>query len=160
MKIKQKGEVMSSKRITDIPGLMYLWKYDNLYLAGQPAMESFPSIRDLGVKKIYNLRGASEMDFLGEERACKDLGMDYENLPIVENGSLSSEACDKLSQKIEASSEDIHFIHCGSANRVAGWLMTYLTNYKGISMDDAIEIAENSGLSNPGFIEQAEALKK
>lgn len=147
---------MSSNRITDIPGLMHLWKLDNLYLAGQPSANSWETIKELGVTKIINLRDESEMDFSGEVKALKDLGMEYEQFPICKGGALLADNCEKLSKMIEG--EGPHFIHCGSANRVGGWLITYLTKYKGIDFEQAVEIAQENGLSNPGFIDQAEEI--
>ena len=147
---------MEQKRITDIPGLMYLWKVDNLYLAGQPSPESWSAIKNLGVSKIYNLRAEGEMDFSGEIETIKELGLDYEQFPIVNNGELIAENCDRLGKAINDT--EPQFIHCGSANRVAGWLMVYLVKYRNLSFDEAVEIAQRNGLSNPGFIEQAEKI--
>lgn len=147
---------MEQKRITDIPGLMYLWKVDNLYLAGQPSPDSWAAIKELGVSKVYNLRAENEMDFSGQEKIIKDLGLEYEQFPIVNNGELVSENCDRLGSAINE--KELQFIHCGSANRVAGWLMVYLVKYRNMSFDEAVEIAQQNGLSNPGFIEQAEKI--
>lgn len=147
---------MKGQRITDIPGLMHLWKVDNLYLAGQPGPTSWEAIKKLGITKIINLRDESEMDFSGEIQAVKDLGMQYEQFPIVKGGALLADNCKKLSEMITGEGE--HFIHCGSANRVGGWLITHLTQYKKISFDDAVDIASDNGLSNPGFIDQAKVI--
>ncbi len=147
---------METKRITDIPGLAYLWKVDNLYLAGQPSPESWEKIKELGVKKVFNLRDSAEMDFSAEEQVLKELGIDYEQFPIVVGGQLNRENCERLSSQLDETTPQ--FIHCGSANRVAGWLITYLTKHRGLSFDEAVEIAQENGLSNPGFIEQAEEL--
>lgn len=147
---------MDTKRVTDIPGLMYLWKVDNMYLAGQPAPVSWSHIKELGVTKIINLRAEGEMDFSEEKKIISELGLDYEQFPIVENGALNGDACQKLNDMLDET--NTHFIHCGSANRVAGWLMTYLTTKRGLNFDEAVTIAEENGLSNPGFIEQAEDL--
>jgi protein tyrosine phosphatase (PTP) superfamily phosphohydrolase (DUF442 family) len=147
---------MESKRITDIPGLMHLWKVDNLYLAGQPQDVSWEHIKKLGVKSIINLRNESEMDFSAEIAIVGELGLDYHQFPIVEGGQLVAENCSKLSEMLNTT--DPHFIHCGSANRVGGWLITYLTKYRKMSFDDAVEIAQGNGLSNAGFIDQAELI--
>jgi protein tyrosine phosphatase (PTP) superfamily phosphohydrolase (DUF442 family) len=145
---------METKRITDIPGLMYLWQVDNLFLAGQPAIESWSSIKELGAKKVINLRAEAEMDFSEQEKVIAELGMDYEQFPIVKGGALDAENCKKLSENINT--QDKWFIHCGSANRVGGWLITYLVQYRQMDLDAAIEVASNNGLTNPGFIEQAQ----
>ena len=145
---------MASNRITDLPGLMYLWKVENLYLAGQPSALSWEHIKNLGVKKIINLRDVSEMDFSEEITILNTLGLEYLQFPICENGNLIPENCQKLSEMLNTT--DPHFIHCASANRVGGWLITYLVQYRNMDFDDAAQIAEENGLSNPGYIEQAE----
>ncbi|MFT6631180.1 MAG: protein tyrosine phosphatase (PTP) superfamily phosphohydrolase (DUF442 family) [Bacteriovoracaceae bacterium] len=149
---------MASNRITDIPGLMHLWKVDNLYLAGQPSANSWEAIKALGVSKVINLRDESEMDFTGEVKVIKELGMEYEQFPIVKGGALLADNCERLSQMLNDT--EPHFIHCGSANRVGGWLITYLTKHKGMDFEAAVEIAQENGLSNPGFIDQAEEILK
>ncbi len=149
---------MEGKRITTIPGLMHLWKVDNLYLAGQPSDNSWDAIKDLGVKQIINLRNEAEMDFSQEISKVKDLGLEYVQFPIVEAGELIPQNCERLSGMLN--SDEPFFIHCGSANRVAGWLITYLTKYRGMSFEDAVVVAQENGLSNPGFIDQAEEIVK
>lgn len=148
---------METKRITTIPGLNHLWKVDNIYLAGQPSLDSVAGIKELGVSKVFNLRGKDEMDFGPEEDAFKAADLSYEHYPLLdENKRLSKERTDKLSKMVEA--EDTVFIHCGSANRVAAWLITYLVEYKGMEFEDAVDVASENGLSSPAFIEQAQEI--
>lgn len=147
---------MQGKRLTSIPGLMYLWKVDNLYLAGQPQDISWEAIEKLNIKKVFNLRGEDEADFSFQEGFVSENKLDYEQFPICKNGALIPEACERLSSQLNE--EDNFFIHCGSANRVGGWLMTYLTQYRGMSFEDAVEVAQENGLSNPAFIEQAQEI--
>lgn len=149
---------MKGKRITDINGLMYLWQVDNLYLAGQPSLDSWEQIKELGITKVINLRDSGEMDFTDEVEKLKNLGLPYEQFPIVVNGQLDGENCRRLNDMLNET--DKFFIHCGSANRVAGWLMTYLTTKRGMDFDSAMEVSQENGLSNPGFIDQAEKIIK
>jgi protein tyrosine phosphatase (PTP) superfamily phosphohydrolase (DUF442 family) len=145
---------MKTKRMTEISGLNFLWQVDNLFCAGQPGSESFSQIKELGVSKVFNMRDNSEMDFSFEEKLCEELGMEYIQFPLMVNGQLSSEACHRLSESINEN--DKWFIHCGSANRIGGWLITYLVKYRNLEFEEAVEIASNNGLTNPGFIEQAQ----
>ena len=144
---------METKRLNDVPGLMYLWQVDNIYLAGQPSEESFDKLKEMGISKILNMRSADEIDFKFEIDACERLGFEYFQFPIVKDGELIPEQCKKLSEMINT--EEKWFIHCGSANRIAAWLMTYLPVYRNMSFDEGVEIAMNNGLTNPGYIEQA-----
>ena len=147
---------MKTERITDVVGLNFLWQVDNIYCAGQPSIESFQAIKGLGVNKVFNMRDISEMDFSEEEEACKSLGLEYIQFPLLINGQLSKDSCNKLSESINDS--DKWFIHCGSANRIGAWLITYLVSHRDLSFDDAVEVAMNNGLTNPGFIEQAKSV--
>lgn len=147
---------METKRMTDIKGLLYLWKVDNLYLAGQPELEAWDQIKELGVKKVFNLRAPKEMDFAPQEKKLQDLNLDYEQLTIVSDGKLDAAICEKLSQQIN--DKDTFFIHCKSANRVAAWLIVYLVKSRGLSFDAAVEVAQENGLSNPDFIIQAQEI--
>ena len=144
---------MKTQRLNDVPGLMFLWQVDNLLCAGQPSPESFEAIKERGVTKVFNMRDNSEMDFSFEKEACQELGMEYIQFPLMVDGVLNKEACNKLSESINET--DTWFIHCGSANRIGGWLITYLVQYRKMAFDAALEIAMNNGLTNPGFIEQA-----
>lgn len=147
---------MECSRLNNIKGLMYLWSVDNLLIAGQPQAESFEELKKLGITKVFNMRSEDEMDFSFEKEACSKLGLEYIQFPLVENGQLIKENCEKLSSMINET--DKWFIHCGSANRIAGWLITYLTKYRKMDFDKACEIAMNNGLSNPAFIEQAKII--
>ena len=149
---------MKTKQITDIPGLNFLFEVDNLFCAGQPSVESFPEIKKLGVTKIFNMRGEGEMDFSFEVSACKELGMEYIHFPLMIDGALSAESCHRLSESINET--DKWFIHCGSANRIGAWLITYLVQYRKMDFEDAVEVATNNGLTNPAFIAQAETVLK
>ena len=145
---------METKRITSISGLNHLWQVDNLYLAGQPTEQSIQGIKDLGVTKVFNLRNSSEADFSFEENGFKKLGIGYVNIAIIKDQKLQKDKCDELSSLV--ANESAPFIHCGTANRVGAWLITYLVKNKGMNFEDAVEVASNNGLTSPAFIEQAE----
>ncbi len=140
-------------RVTDISGLNTLFKYDNFYIAGQPNLNAWDEIKKLNIKKVFNIRGQGEMDFSEQEAKLKELGLDYEQFPIIEDGSIIKENVLKLSEGVDE--KENFFIHCGSANRVAVWLIIYLVKYKNIDFEDAVDIATKNGLVNSVFIDQA-----
>ena len=145
-----------SERITDIPELIHLWKYKNLYLAGQPGEKAWPVLKDRGVVRVINIRGAGEADFDKDKEIVEKLGMDYHHIALIDDGKISQKAADEISKKVqEVDSDKPVIIHCGSANRVAGWLMVHLTK-NGMDFKEAVKVAQENGLSNPGFIEQAQ----
>lgn len=147
---------METKRITTIPGLNHLWQVDNLFLAGQPTLDSVTGIKELGVTKVINLRGEDEMDFNAERDSFKAASISYEQFPLLVDKRLTREKTEKLSKIVDAEAKP--FIHCGTANRVGAWLITYLVEYKGMEFEQAVDIASENGLTNPAFIEQAQEI--
>lgn len=145
---------MKQARITDFPELPYLWQVDNLYLAGQPSANSLKAFADKGIKKIINIRAQEEMDFSPEEQLCTQLGMEYIQVPIMQNGELSADNCKKLNGLIDDTTDVV--VHCGTANRVAGWLITYLVEKKQLDFEAAVDVASNNGLASPALIPQAQ----
>lgn len=134
-------------------GVNNLFLTDGLYLAGQPTLEAVDKIKELGVNVVINFRNNGEVEYHEFEDKYQKLGIEYHNIPIVVHGSLDKEACERTNNLIEEGKT--YFIHCGSANRVGAWLITYLVAKKGIDFEQAVDIAQNSGLANVGFIEQA-----
>lgn len=151
---------MQCQRLNNVPDLTQFWQVDNLFIAGQPSEESFEMLAKMGFTKIFNMRSENESDFNFEIEACQRLGMEYIQFPIVENGELIPDHCKKLTECIDAeiNAENKCLIHCGSGNRIAAWLMTYLPLSRGISFEEAVQIAMNNGLSSPAFIEQAKKI--
>ena len=146
-----------SERITDIPDLIHLWKYNNLYLAGQPGERAWSELKDRGVKTVINMRAPNEGDFDKDKSTAQDLGMEYHLVPLIEDGKISKNAAMEISEKVKSAGEAPILVHCGSANRVAGWLMIHLTK-NGMDFEEAVKVAQENGLSNPGFIEQAQEI--
>lgn len=146
-----------SKRLLIVPELMHLWKFENIYLAGQPVDTSFKNIKELGVTKIINIRGAGEIDAEAEMKIVHECGMEYVHVPLLcPDKNIISDSCMKISEMID--SKGINFVHCATANRVAAWLITYLVQYKKMDFESAVKIAEQSGLCSAGFIIQAEEI--
>lgn len=135
-------------------GINNLYKTGNIYLAGQPSIEALEGIKEMGVKKIFNLRSDGEADFSAIEQKIKELGMEYIFLPIMKDGALNPEACKVLNDQV--TDDGTSFVHCGSANRVGGWLISFLVSKKGLDFEEAVSIAQNSGLKSVEFIEQVQ----
>lgn len=146
---------MDCCRVVDVKGIMNLFKVDNLYFSSQPNYESLCCLKESkGVKKIVNLRSSCEMDFEVEKKWCEDLGLQYIELPLLKEGHFNFTNVKKLNDLICDDCEPV-FIHCGSANRVAGWGITYLVEKKNVDFDEACKIAEDSGLTSFEFIGEA-----
>ncbi len=149
---------MRSQRITDMPGMTHLWRVNNLFLAGQPAPETLDALKDAGINKVINIRSSGEADFKWEEEGLAERGIEYKHLPIMGEKGIESDVCKKISDEIN--DQDKIVVHCASANRVGAWLITYLVDYKGFDFESAVDLAMNAGLSNPGFVGQAQNIVK
>lgn len=144
---------MQGTRIRDYIDMPYLWKIENMYLAGHPTIEAIEDLSSKGLKTIINMRQPGEQDYTELINRCKSLGLNYHHLPIMGELGLDENICTEISSLVK--DDEAIMIHCASANRVGGWLITYLVLNKGIDFDDAIDIAMENGLSNPGFVPQA-----
>jgi protein tyrosine phosphatase (PTP) superfamily phosphohydrolase (DUF442 family) len=147
---------MRTKVIEDIPGLEKCFQVDNMFFASQPDQHSIKELKDRGVKRVFNLRDADEMDFTEEIKACEENGIEYFQLPVVCNGKFIKENVEKINTMMTTS--EMEFLHCGTANRIASWGIIYLVKERGLSVDEALEIASKSGLSSETFVEEAKQI--
>ena len=147
-------------RVADVPDLVQLWQYKNLLLGGQPGDRAWDGIKAKNIVAVINLRAPSEADFAKDKLRAEGIGIQYHQIPLLLDGKISKEAAKEISEIVSAhGSEEKILVHCGSANRVAGWLIVHLAK-AGMDFNEAVEIAKQSGLSNPAFIEQAEMIIK
>lgn len=120
-----------------------LFKFQNLYLAGQPDMEELQWFKDQGVVKIINLRGEKENDafaedFFVEKDTVESMGFKYYSIPV---GSYEEYTPEKLDKFIELQNKDEKIVlHCRSAGRANYFLMAYLIKEEGYSVNEAIEV--------------------
>ena len=146
--------MISFEKVNNIPGVDRVFRFENLYISSQPSNETLEWVRDQSINKVINLRDLDEMDFEFERNFCEKNQIDYHQFPITCNGNFITENLKKLNQLIENKSEN-YFIHCGSANRVIAWLLTYLPSHKNISFIDSEKMVREMGLTNDNFIDQA-----
>ena len=97
-------------------------------------------------------RKPEEGDFSVEEEICKQHGLEYVYIQLENGGIFIPQAIDKLNDMLDENEKTL--IHCASANRIGGWFISYLVKKKGMDFDSAVELAQTTGLSNPGFISQ------
>ncbi len=140
-------------KVTGVHGVDTLYKYSNIYIAGQPSINAWEDIKDkLQITKVINIRNPYELDFKKQQEQLRQLDISYQNIPTVQDGKLNIENHHRLSRLING--EDIYFIHCGTANRVAVWLMFYLYFYQNFNLEDATTIAKQNGLQVMHFVDQ------
>lgn len=113
-------------------------------LAGQPNEEGLDGFRKEGIETVINLRPESELKGFDEKGAVESRGMDYVSFPVTSQ-TLSDQTVEEFLETVKSVKKPA-VIHCGSANRVSGLWATYLVKEKGVEPEEALRLAEKSGL--------------
>ena len=127
----------------------------HLYFADQPDRAGLESARDAGVAIVINMRAPSEIDW-GEQAAVEELGMSYVNVPVT-GRSFDPDQFEKIESTIAAHPNEKILVHCGSSNRVGGWLTTHLVTRHDMSEADALAVGRRAGITNPGIEKRVHA---
>ncbi|MEM9057035.1 MAG: sulfur transferase domain-containing protein [Pseudomonadota bacterium] len=118
-----------------------------LYFAGQPSPDGLKAVRESGVNVVIDLRGVDERRW-DEAAAAKAAGLAYHHVPVPRGTAqpYSREGVAKI-EAILADNPDANvLVHCASGSRVAGWYAIYLAQTLGLSTDEAIDAAGDTGL--------------
>lgn len=140
----------NSEKVLNWKGINNVYKVAGNFFAGQPTEETYKNITDAEIKYVVNMRSIGEADFSSEVDFLKNNNIPYMHLPLLGDNGFNQDSVKKLAEIVNAN-ENI-LIHCASGNRIAGWYIVYLVQEKQKSFDEAVEIAMESGLSNPGLI--------
>ncbi len=128
--------------------------YQGLVFGGQPSPEDFQLVKAAGVRTVFNLRPASEIQDFDEQQVVTELGLEYVSLPFAGPDQLTDEVFDR-SREILATVKRPALFHCGSANRVGALWLPYRVLNDGLSLEDALAEAKTIGLRSPGYEEKA-----
>jgi len=123
----------------------------NLWFAGQPDTAGLEVAKQNGVSVVVNIREPGEVRW-DEASAVESLGMSYFSVPVSGWRPYSAQAFDRIAEIVEANSEKQILIHCGSSNRVGGWLAVQLVRREGMSVDEALAVARRAGLNREPFM--------
>ena len=120
--------------------------------AGATDSSAIPEIAKAGYKSIVNLRLASETGANIEEgrAAATKAGVNYIHLPF-EVAKPDEAVVDKFIAAVSDTANQPVFVHCGSANRVAGMWMIKRVVADGWDTAKAESEARSIGLSNPAM---------
>jgi len=116
----------------------------NIWVGGEPTLKGYRQVHDRGVDAVVDLRTRTS-DQRKSAREAARLGMDYISLPITPK-SMSARDADAFMRFMSKHRGDQVLIHCGSANRASGMYAVYLGMAKGLSPDEAIGRARQTGL--------------
>jgi protein tyrosine phosphatase (PTP) superfamily phosphohydrolase (DUF442 family) len=116
----------------------------NIWIGGEPTLEGYRQVHKRGVVAIVDVRNPTSKQ-KESAREAKKLGMDYINLPISPKNLSARDAEAFLGFMRKYEGKQV-LIHCGSANRASGMYAVYLGVVKGMSTDEAVERAKQTGL--------------
>ena len=128
-----------------------LVQVNNLYISGQPQKKGLDKLKSLGVTTIVNLRTNGEMsnrDIVPYDEAAyiDSLGMKYVHIPLGgKENPYTPEALTEFNEVIEKAEGKV-LLHCTVAWRASHLWTAYLVKYKGIDIDNAIELGKQINL--------------
>ncbi|HLL76749.1 MAG TPA: protein tyrosine phosphatase family protein [Pyrinomonadaceae bacterium] len=118
---------------------------------GQPRVEHLARLKAEGVRAVINLRLPTEHRAEEEERAAKELGLRYFNIPVV-TGEPKDEQVVEFLKLTDDPENRPAFIHCASARRVGAFWMIRRVLRDGWTVERAHEEAEKIGLKEMPFL--------
>ncbi len=129
-----------------------LFKYQDIYISGQPEKERLEWFKEHDVVKIINLRSEDEIEeFTDEEfnekKEVKKLGMDYVSIPIDGWDDYTHENLEKLINEMPDNQHVV--IHCAGAGRANNFFMAYLVEGMGYDLNTAFSIGKQIRYVNP-----------
>jgi uncharacterized protein (TIGR01244 family) len=133
----------------DVPKILCVDK--NFATAGQPKDEAFGKLAAQGFRSVLNLRTAAEgLDLERERQLVEKAGMRYISIPVT-GSAPKPEQADEFVRVVGDGANHPMLIHCGSANRVGGFMLIYRVLGQGWPQDKALEEATQIGLTSPAI---------
>jgi uncharacterized protein (TIGR01244 family) len=122
---------------------------------GQPRIEHLAALKADGVKSVINLRPPGEHRAQEEERAAKELGLRYFNVPVVFTAPKDEQVAEFLKLTDDPANRPA-FVHCAGAIRVGAFWMIRRVLRDDWTVERAEEEAREIGLrESPHLVEFA-----
>jgi protein tyrosine/serine phosphatase len=119
---------------------------DHVFRGGQPGAQGWPSLAQMGVKLVIDLRREDEHSSAAEEQAVRAAGMNYINVPMKGVSAPSAEQVNKLLSLL--SSPDPVFVHCKrGADRTGAIIACYRIEHDHWSAKQALSEAKLLGMA-------------
>jgi len=139
--------------VEKIEGISNMFRFEKMYLCGQPNLETLEWLKGQGVDLVVNLRTKSENDefsqaAFNEEKTVGKLGMAYISIPVGGSSAYSVENLDKFIKALSTSYNKV-LVHCRGCGRVTHFMMAYLVKEKGYSVDDAVSVGKQLTFTLP-----------
>lgn len=130
-----------------VPGMMNASSLvEGVATAGQPEKERLGKLAEAGYEMVIDLRKPGEERGFDEADAVREMGMEYENIPLAaEPGSFGDESFERFRDLMGRPERRPVLVHCGSGIRVAPMMIPYLVLDEGKGSEEAVEIAGGIG---------------
>jgi uncharacterized protein (TIGR01244 family) len=129
---------------------------EGVVFGGQPTAEQLEALAAAGFKSIIDLRGEAEDRGFDEASRVGELGLEYIALPVTGETLASPETFDRFLEIYEQA-EKPALVHCASGNRVGAMYYAHLVAVKGMSRDEALELAKANGLRSMALVEPVDS---
>jgi uncharacterized protein (TIGR01244 family) len=120
---------------------------DHLYRGGQPAPEAWPSLAQMGIKTVIDLRREDEHSTAAEAQAVTAAGMKYINVPMKGVVAPGDDQIAKIMAVL-----DLHepvFVHCKrGADRTGAVIACYRISRDGWARQQALQEAKSFGMGS------------
>ena len=130
-----------------VQGIQNMDKVDSqLYRGAQPNYAGLCVLKQLGVVKVINLRQPGDIWPL-EETKCKELGLQYVNIPLPGLWSPTKEEMEHILKEVKAADGPV-FVHCQyGCDRTGAVAACYRIRENKVSNRDALKEAEIFGMA-------------
>ncbi|HET9679770.1 MAG TPA: sulfur transferase domain-containing protein [Gammaproteobacteria bacterium] len=136
---------MESNLIDTIPNLKH--PADDLLTGGQPSPDAIRALKAQGMDVVINLRGVGENDAFNEETLTDTLNVSYYTIPIASAADLNRQNATALDQILKHHKDQQILVHCASGNRVGALFALRAAWLQSKSIDEALEIGHEHGLT-------------
>jgi protein tyrosine phosphatase (PTP) superfamily phosphohydrolase (DUF442 family) len=126
----------------------------NLVTSGQPTAEQLRAARAAGVQVVLDVRDPMEPRPFDEPALCRELGLEYVNIPIT-GPTMTTANLQKILDVVRANADRSLYYHCASGARVGASLVPYLVLDHQFEVNDAVDQAVRIGVRNPDYLEWA-----
>lgn len=124
----------------------------HLVTGGQPEAHHLDALQAAGPVTVLDIRDPMEPRPIDEPDELAQRGIRYVNIPVV-SGALTDDTLQEILAILRDNGDAPLFFHCASGNRVGGALLPYLILDRGMSEEEAVEMAMQIGLRSPELLE-------
>ncbi len=139
--------------VVKIANIKDLFQTGDVFIGGQPNLETLRWLKAQGVALVVNLRSEAEnKEFAStsftEESLVKEMGMTYLPLPVGEKDSYTPRTVDRLAEALSANSGKV-LVHCASGVRATHLWMAYLVRHRSRSLNEVAAVGKQMKFTFP-----------